>query len=69
MSHITPYLTASDQLIDKGINHRTNFNDLNTRIIEFIEWQETEDSRKSNLPKIEETHKDILFTDWDARIK
>lgn len=38
MSDITPYLTTSDQLTDKAINQRTKFNDLNTRISNFIEW-------------------------------
>jgi len=38
LSHITPYLTTSDQLTDKAIDHRTEFNDLNPRIPEFIEW-------------------------------
>lgn len=41
MSHITPYLTTSDQLTNKAINQRTEFSDLNTKISEFIEWQET----------------------------
>jgi len=69
MSHVTPYLTTSEQLTDKAMEQRTEFKDLNTRIFEFIEWQETKDERKANLPEIEETHKDILFTDWDVRIK
>ena len=69
MSHITPYLITSNQLIDKAIDQRTEFTDLNTRISEFIERQEREDERKSNLPEIEETYKELPFTDWDARIK
>jgi len=69
LSHITPYLTISDQLTDKAIDQRTEFNDLNTKISEFIEWQETEDGKKANISEIEETHKDIPFTDWDAKIK
>lgn len=57
------------QLPAKAIDQRTEFTDLNTRISKFIEWQETEEGKRANLPKIEETHKDILFTDGDARIK
>ena len=40
MSHITPYLITSDQLTDKMIDQRTGFTDLNTKIFEFIKWQE-----------------------------
>ena len=38
ISHITPYLITSNQLIDKMINQRTEFTDFNTRISKFIEW-------------------------------
>lgn len=37
MSHIAPYLITSDQLMDKLIDQRTEFTDLNTSISEFIE--------------------------------
>jgi len=47
--------------MDKVIQQRTEFNDLNTRIFEFIEWKETKEGRRANLTEIEETHKDILF--------
>jgi len=43
MSHITPYMITSDQLIDKEIDQRTKFNDLNTKISDYIEWQESEE--------------------------
>ena len=69
MSQITPYLTTSDRITDKEIDQRTEFTDLNTRISEFIELQEIEEGRKANLSEIDETHKDILFIDWDSRIK
>lgn len=69
MSHTTHYLTTRDQSTDNSIDQRIEFNDLKTRISEFIEWQETEDGKKVNLLEIEEIHKDILFTNWDARIK
>ena len=56
-------------MTDKEIDQRIEFNDLNTRIFEFIKWKETKYGRKANLPEIEETHKHVLFTDWDAVIK
>lgn len=62
-------MITSDQLTDKEIVQRTKFNDLNTKIYDYIEWQESKEGRSVNLPKIEETHKDILFTYWDAQIK
>ena len=69
MSHIAPYLITSDQLTDKVIDQRTEFTNLNTKISEFIEWQETKEGRKANLPEIEKIHKEIILTDFDVRIK
>lgn len=63
MSHITPYLDTNDQLTEKEIDQRTEFNDLNTKISDYIGWKKSKEGRSANMPKIEETHKDILFTD------
>ena len=69
MSHIAPYLITSDQLTDKANDQIIELNDLNTRISKFIELQEIEEGRRANMRKIGETHKEILFMDWDAQIK
>lgn len=69
MSHVTPYIVNSDQLTDKAIDQRIGFNDLNIRISEYIEWKEIKEGHSASFLEIEETHKDILFTDWDAQIK
>lgn len=69
MSHVTPYLITNDQLRDKPIDQRNDLKDLNAKIFEFIEWKENEEGRRANILDIEETHKDIFFTDWDVRIK
>lgn len=62
-------MNTSDQLIDKEIDQRTEFNDLNTKIYDYIEWKLSEEGWSANMPKIEETQKDIFITDWDAQIK
>lgn len=38
-------------------------------ISQFISWQEYKEGRKNDLPKNKESHKDILFTDWDIQLK
>ena len=69
MSDIIPHLEISEQLTNTVIGQRIEFNELNTKIFDYIEWKESEVGRKSSLPKIKETFKDILFTDWDAQVK
>ena len=63
------HLEISEQLINTVIDQRIEFNELNTKISDYIEWQDLEEGRKSSIPKIKETFKDISFTDWDAQVK
>ena len=48
---------------------RLEYHEICKRISDFITWQESKDGRKDNLPKLEESHKDILFTHRDSRLK
>ena len=69
MSNIVPHLEISEQLTNIVIDQRIEFNELNTKISDYIEWKYLEEGRRSNLQKIKETYKGILFTDWDAQVK
>jgi len=37
-------------------------------ITAFLNWQDSEQGKEANLPKISETHKDILFTEWHSQM-
>ena len=69
ISGIVPHLEINEKLTNTVIDQRIEFNELNTKISDHIEWQDSEEGRRSNLPKIKETYKDILFTNWDAQVK
>ena len=62
MSNIIPRLEISEQLNNTIIDQRIEFNELNTKISDYIEWQDSEEGRKASLPKIKQTFKYILFT-------
>jgi len=59
----------SDSLTDQMSKLRTYYEDINNKISNFITWKDTSNGIKDNLPKIQESYKDILFRDWDIRIK
>ena len=61
MSDIIPHLEISEQLTNAVTDQIIEFNELNTKISDYIEWQDSEEGRKSDLPKIKETFKDIIF--------
>jgi len=69
ISQINPYCKTSDKLANQVIDMRFEYDEIHKSVSEFITWQELEDGRKADLPKLEESHKDILFTDWDSRLK
>ena len=65
ISQINPYYEISDKLINQVIYMRFEYEEIHKNIDELITSKEYDEGRKVDLPKIEESHKDILFTDWD----
>ena len=66
ISQISPYCEISDKLARQVVDMRLENDEIHKRISDFITWQESKDERKANLPKLEESHKYILFIDWDS---
>lgn len=69
ISNIIPHLNTSEKLTDIIIDKRIEFNELNSKISDYIEWQDSDEGKRLSLPKINKRHKDILFTDWDSQMK
>lgn len=63
------YCETSDKLTSQVIERRLEYDEIFKRISDFITWRNSKDGRKANLPKQEESHKEILFADWDARLR
>lgn len=55
-------LTAS--LSEKSANARTELEQADETLTNFLEWQDTDEGQATNLPIILESHKEILFTEW-----
>lgn len=69
ISQISPYYKTNDKLTNRVIDMRLEKDEIHKRTSDFITWQESEDERKADLPKLKESHKDIMFTDWDSQLK
>ena len=59
---------ATSSLIDKSVTLRQEIENADDKISEFLSWQDTEQGRKDNLPRIEERHKEILFMEWEQQL-
>ena len=46
MSDIVPHLEISEQLTNTVIDQRIEFNEINTKIYDYIEWQDSEEGRR-----------------------
>lgn len=55
--------------MNQSSDMRVTFNDIDDKISRYITWQDTPKSRATNLPSIEDSHKEMLFTDWDIQLK
>lgn len=55
-------------IIDKSVDSRTDFEQAEETLIDFLEWQDTDEGQAANLPKILESHKDILFMEWQSQL-
>ena len=63
-----PLCVKATSLIEKAVNTRLEFKDSNKKISGFLTWQDTDQGIAANLPKIQESHKEILFPEWETQL-
>lgn len=60
---------SSVSLMNQLSDLSTYYKEFKEKVSNFIDQQNSSEGRSSNLPKIEESHKDIVFQEWEIRIK
>jgi len=63
---IDPLCAIFASLIEHAIDTRLEFEIANDKITIFFSWQNSEQGMAANLLKIEESHKEILFSEWES---
>jgi len=38
-------------------------------VTEYLAWQETDEGKRVGAPRINENHKEIIFSKWDKQIR
>lgn len=61
-----PLCELIESLDKRIINARTDLDQCEEKINNFMEWQDTDEA--STAPKILESHKEILFTEWKSQL-
>ena len=41
---------------------------MDNKVTNYLSWQSTEERRAAKLPKIQELHKEILFSKWETQL-
>jgi len=63
-----PLCDLTTSLSDKSADATTDLEQADETLTNFLEWQETDKGQATSLPKILESHKEILFTEWQSQL-
>lgn len=55
--------------MDQFSDLRTYFDDIKENIAGYITWKDNAEGILANLPRIEESHKEIVFWEWEIHLK
>ena len=59
----------SDNITSQVIDLRLDYDLIYKKVSNYLNWLESEEGKKARFPKINESHKEMLFSKWDAQIK
>ena len=53
-------------MIEKSVDARLELDKADERLTNFLSWQDSKEGMAANLPRIQESHKEILFFEWES---
>jgi len=53
-----------DALVSQFKDDKINFEEIDENISNLITWQDNTKGKTIEMPKVKESHKEILFTNW-----
>ena len=59
----------SDNITNQVVDLRLDYDTIYKKLSDFLSWQESEEGKKEGFPKIDESHKEMLFDKWYAQLK
>ena len=67
ISLINPLCILTRSLINQAVNTILEFEDADDKVTNYLSWKSTVEGRVANLPKIQESHKEVLFLEWETQ--
>lgn len=68
ISLATPLCDISASIIEKSMDGRLELDKVDEILTNFLSWQDSKEGKAINLPRIWESHKEILFSEWESQL-
>lgn len=59
----------SDNITNQVVELRLEYDSIFKKVSDLLNWQKSEEGKRVYMPKIDESHKEILFAKWDSRLR
>ena len=69
ISQWNSFCQESDKITNHVVELRHDYDLTNERVTDYLTWQKTEEGKRAGAPIINDSHKEMLFNNWDAQIK
>ena len=68
ISLVEPLCEITTSIVDKSIDARQDLEQADDTLTKFLAWQDTSEGQATNLPKILESQKDIIFLELQSQL-
>ena len=68
IAQVEPLCDITTSIINKSVDARQDLEQADETLTDFLTWQNTNEGQAANLPKILESHKEILFMEWQSQL-
>lgn len=68
ISLATPLCDISTSMIKKAVDTILELDKTDERLTNFLSWQDSKEGMATNLPRIQESHKEIFFSEWESQL-
>jgi len=59
----------SDNITNQVVELQIEYDSSFKKVLDFLNWQKSEEGKITDMPRIDEMHKEILFAKWDSQLK
>lgn len=66
ISQWNSHFEMNDNITNQVIELRLEYDSICKKVSNFLNWQRSDEGKREDMPRIDESHKEILFAKWDS---